>query len=205
MKKILPIAALIAISFTSTAQQKFKFGPKAGVNFSTLSKVAKAEMLPGFYVGAVAEIKFSEKFSFQPELVYSSQGAKNIYSETLSGTTVHHHNHDKIEYINIPLLAKYYFTKAFSIELGPQFGLLIEAKNKDEVSTNGVEVKQNRNFKHEVNSFDFGIGAGLAYDFSNGFFVNTRYNLGLSKVGRTNQYYSESTNGVTQLGIGYKF
>lgn len=205
MKKILPIVALVAISLTANAQQVFTIGPKAGVNFSTLSNVDKGEMLPGYYVGAVAEFKFAEKFSFQPELVYSSQGIKNIYSETLAGVSLNHHNHDKLAYINIPLLAKYYFTKGFSVELGPQFGLLLKATNKDEVTTNGVEVNENRDFKNEVNSFDFGIGAGLAYDIAKGFFVNARYNLGLSNVGKSNQYYDGSKNSVTQLGVGYKF
>lgn len=205
MKNILSIAVLVAISLSANAQQSFKIGPKAGINFSTLSNVAKGKMLPGFYVGAVAEMKFTEKFSFQPELVYSSQGVKNVYTETLAAVSVRHHNHDKLEYINLPLLAKYYFTKGFSVELGPQFGLLLKATNKDEITTNNVEVKKNTDFKHEVNSFDFGIGAGLAYDISNGFFVNARYNLGLTNVGKSNQYYDGSKNRVTQLGVGYKF
>ena len=205
MKNILSIAALVAISFSANAQQNFTIGPKAGVNFSTLSDVPKGKMLPGFYVGAFAELKLSDKFSFQPELVYSSQGAKNIYSETVASVSVHHHNHDKLEYINLPLLAKYYFIKGFSVELGPQFGLLLKATNKDEITTNGVEVKEDTDFKKEVNTFDFGIGAGLAYDLPNGFFVNARYNLGLTNVGKSNQYYDGSKNRVTQLGVGFKF
>ena len=56
-----------------------------------------------------------------------------------------------------------------------------------------------------MNSFDFGIGAGLAYDLSNGFFVNARYNFGITKVGKSNDYYRDSRNGVTQVGVGYKF
>lgn len=205
MKNILSIAALLALSFNALAQQEVKFGAKAGVNFATLSNVSKAEMLPGFYVGAVAEFKFTEKLSFQPELVYSSQGAKNVYSETLSDVTSDHHNHDKIAYINIPLLAKYYFTKGLSVELGPQFGLLVQADNKDKITINGSESKQNRDFKDEVNSFDFAIAAGLAYDISSSLFVNARYNYGVTNVGKSNQYYDASKNRVTQVGLGYKF
>lgn len=205
MKKTLSIAALIAISFCANAQQQVKIGPKAGVNFSTLSNLSKTKTLTGFYVGAVAELKLTEKFSLQPELVYSSQGTKNVYSETSSGTDVHHHNHDILSYINVPVMGKYFLTNSFSIELGPQFGLLVKAENKDKITTNGVEVKENRDFKDEVNSFDFGIGAGLAYDLPNGFFVNARYNYGLTNVGKSDQYYGDSKNRVMQFGVGFKF
>lgn len=204
MKKIL-LFSLFVIGYSANAQQEVKFGPKAGVNFSSLSNATKAKVLTGFYVGAVAEIKFTENFSVQPELVYSSQGAKNDYSETILGIVSHHHNHDKLEYINIPILAKYYIYNGLSVELGPQFSFLVKAESKDEVSVNGTSIKNDRDFKNEVNSFDFGIGAGLAYDLSNGFFVNARYNFGTTKVGKSNEYYKDSRNGVTQVGIGYKF
>lgn len=205
MKKTLSIFALIAISICANAQQQVKIGPKAGVNFSTLSNLSKTKTLTGFYVGAVAELKLTEQFSFQPELLYSSQGAKNVYSETLSGNEVQHHNHDILSYINIPVMGKYFIVNSFSIELGPQFGLLIKAENKDKITTNGVEVKENRDFKDEVNSFDFGIGAGLAYELPSGLFANARYNYGLTNVGKSGQYYGGSKNRVMQLGIGFKF
>lgn len=205
MKKNILTFALITIGFCANAQQEIKFGPKAGVNFSTISNTPKSKMLTGFYVGAVSEIKFSENFSLQPELVYSSQGAKNEYTETNLGITSHHKNHDKIEYINIPILAKYYIYEDLSIELGPQFGFLVKAENKDEISINNNTTKENTDFKNEINSFDFSIGVGLAYDLANGFFINARYNFGLTGIGKSNQYYKDSKNGVTQIGIGYKF
>lgn len=203
MKKIL--LAICFISIAVNAQEQLKISPKAGVNFSTLSNVSKGKMLPGYYIGASAEIKLTEKFSFQPELIYSSQGVKNVYSETIASVTSHHHNHDKMEYINLPLLAKYYFMKGFSIEMGPQFGILLKAINKDEITTNDVKIKRDKKFTDEVNSFDFGIGAGLAYDILPNFFINARYNLGLTNVGKSNEYYDGSKNRVTQFGLGYKF
>lgn len=207
MKNILlTAAAILAISYQANAQQSVKFGPKAGANFSTLSNLSKTKMLPGFYAGAFAEIKFSEKFAFQPELLYSSQGAKNEYSENIAGVVSQHHNHDKLDYINIPLIAKYYFTNAFSVEVGPQLGFLVKADNTDKITlTNGNVLTEERSFKDEVNSFDFGIAAGLAYDITSSFFVNARYNYGFTNVGKSNQYYKDSKNGVTQLGVGYKF
>lgn len=205
MKNILSLAALIAFSFCAKAQQQIKIGPKAGVNFSTLSDLSKAKTLTGYYVGAVAEVKLADKFSIQPELVFSSQGAKNIYSEVVLGDIVNHHNHDVINSINLPILGKYFVTNSLSIELGPQFGLLVKAENQDKITINGEEIKENRDFKDELNLFDFGIAAGLAYDLTNGLFVNARYNYGLTNVGKTGEYYGDSKNRVIQLGVGFKF
>lgn len=74
MKKlVLSALAVCALSGSAFAQQEVKFGPKAGVNFANLSNLDDSEMKIGFHVGAVAEIKFNDKFSIQPELLYSAQ------------------------------------------------------------------------------------------------------------------------------------
>lgn len=198
MKKIFTMAALIAIGFGANAQQEVKYGPKAGVNFATLSNAENSKMLTGFYVGAVAEIKFNDKFSVQPELVYSAQGVKQEFSETFMNVTMSYKNTTKLDYINIPILAKYYITEGFSLEAGPQFSFLVKAEDKAE--------GQKEDIKKYTNSFDFGIGAGLAYDLANGFFANARYNFGLTDVAKEKEEGSKSVNnGVIQVGVGYKF
>ena len=201
MKKKFTMAALIAIGFGANAQQEVKFGPKAGVNFASLSNVDNCKSLTSFYVGAVAEIKFNDKFSVQPELIYSSQGVKSeisILGISASGT-------QKVDYINIPILAKYYVYEGFSVEVGPQFGFLVKAEGEGNVNASGVSGSDKSDNKDNFESFDFGIGAGLAYDLANGFFVNARYNFGLTKVGKADTYFASSKNEVIQVGVGYKF
>src|SRR5690554_2937826 len=106
MKKlVLSALAVCALSGSAFAQQEVKFGPKAGVNFANISGQDNAEMKTGFHVGAVAEIKFNEKFSIQPEVLYSAQGAKYEYfvgNNKLADAT------QSLDYINIPIMAKYY-------------------------------------------------------------------------------------------------
>lgn len=201
MKKIFTIAAFVAIAFSANAQQEVKFGPKAGVNFATLSNTDNSKMLTGFYVGAVAEIKFNDKFSVQPELMYSAQGVKSEGS--LSG--ISYSGKQKIDYINIPILAKYYVYEGLSIEAGPQFGFLVKAENGGDLALGGLSAGGNSDNKDSFETFDFGIGAGLAYDMSNGFFINARYNFGLTKLGKADTYFASSKNEVIQVGVGYKF
>lgn len=195
MKKMFFAAiAVVGFSAVGMAQQQVKFGPKAGVNFANLSGMNDSEMKIGFHVGAVAEIKFNDKFSIQPEVLYSTQGAKS------KG------NDDKIsnDYINIPIMAKYYIVDGFSVELGPQVGFLMKSESE------GIISGDTKDFYKSV---DFGLGMGLAYDLPQGFFINARYNLGLSKanedfksgIGGVTIETKDLKNNVIQVGIGYKF
>src|SRR5690606_6265830 len=200
MKKlVLAAVAVFAIGNSAFAQQEVKFGPKAGVNFSNISGLDNAEMKTGFHVGAVAEIKFNEKFSIQPEVLYSAQGAKFTYNNS----EVKWNN----DYINIPIMFKYYLVDGFSVEAGPQVGFLTKAEQEGTFGgyTGTSDVKDN------YKSVDFGVNFGLAYDLSSGLFVNARYNLGLSKIGEDYKIgnitfeAADHKNSVVQVGLGYKF
>lgn len=205
MKKlVLSALAVCALSGSAFAQQEVKFGPKAGVNFANLSNLDDSEMKIGFHVGAVAEIKFNDKFSIQPELLYSAQGAKSSYS--FLGQNIE--NTLSLDYINIPIMAKYYIVDGFSVEAGPQVGFLTKAELEGTFGnlTGTTDIKDN------VKSVDFGVNFGLAYDLPNGFFVNARYNLGLAKLGdsenspnNVSSLLKDSKNSVIQVGVGYKF
>lgn len=198
MKKMYFAAiAVVGFSAIGMAQQQVKFGPKAGVNFANLSGTNDSEMKIGFHVGAVAEIKFNDKFSIQPELLYSSQGAKYTSLIIPNGTLDHKLNND---YINIPIMAKYYIVEGFSVELGPQIGFLVKSEEKVEGSNFSKTVDSKDFYK----STEFGIGVGLAYDLPMGLFVNGRYNLGLSDI-RENTGGDAVKNAVIQIGVGYKF
>ena len=200
-KSFLTLLGLVAISTTAVAQQEVKFGPKAGVNISNLSGMDDSEMRIGFHVGAVAEIKFNDKLSIQPEVLYSTQGAKASTATPL-GTI---ESEIKNDYINVPIMAKYYIVEGFSAELGPYVGFLM--KSESEIGNFSGDSKD------AYKSVDFGLGVGLAYDMPMGFFVGARYNLGLSKAnedisagnGNVTFQTDDLKNGVIQVGVGYKF
>ena len=77
MKKIvLSIAAMLVFGFANA--QDVRFGVKGGLNIATLTgDVQDASTKVGFHVGGFAEIKVSDKFAVQPELLFSTQGAKS--------------------------------------------------------------------------------------------------------------------------------
>ena len=131
----------------------------------------------GFY----SEIPINEKFSFQPELMYSIQG----FSVDDKVTT--------LNYLNLPLMGKYYLTKKLSIEAGPQVGFLLSAKGPS------------RNAKDNFKTLDFGVNFGLGYKLNNGLNFGARYNFGLSNINDVSGSSDKLRNGVLQVTVGYSF
>lgn len=205
MKKLLLSAvALAAFSFTAQAQE-MKFGVKAGVNFANFggSDAGDAKSLTGFHAGALVEYRLTEQFSIQPEVIFSMQGAKTEYQTIDSGfNVVTVDSKTKLNYINFPIMAKYYVIEGLSIEAGPQVGFLMSADEEGEDA------------KDYYKSIDFGIAGGLAYDLDMGVFFQARYYAGLSKVSEdltttvgsvTTTYSPKVTNNVLSVSVGYKF
>lgn len=202
MRKLMIAAiAVVGISATGLAQQQVKFGPKAGVNLANLSGMDDTDMKIGFHVGAVAEIKFNDKFSLQPELLYSAQGTKIDMSMDIPMIgKLEFEYKTNLDYINIPIMAKYYFVEGFSVEAGPQVSFLIKAEEK--AKSDGES--ETLDIKDGLNSIDFGLGFGLAYDLPQGLFINARYNLGLTDIVKDNNGDAVK-NSVIQVGVGFKF
>lgn len=204
MKKIMLTALLAVIVITSVNAQNF--GVKAGLNLASVTGdfTEGIDGRTSFHIGTVAEFKVSDKFSFQPELMYSSQGAK------VSDSEPGYYNYEsvyKVDYLNIPLMAKYYVAEGFSIEAGPQIGFLLSAKDEwkewdeDYGTDSGTE-----DFKDYMSSIDFGLNFGVGYKLESGLNFGARYNLGLSNVWEDDEGGSFSQkNGVFQISVGYFF
>ncbi len=187
MKKIFFLFVLAIVS--STAFSQVKFGIKAGYNNSKGS----GEYFEGFdsrssiAAGVFIKIDFLGKLAFQPEIQYSMQGASNSYIN--SETTF------KMDYINIPLIVKYYIIGKLNVNLGPQISYLTAAKYKDDSEETDV--------KDTFNNQDFDLDFGLGYDLANKLCFDVRYNLGLSNISNVDGY--DAQNRVFQLTVGYMF
>ena len=201
MKKIM-LTAVAVMAFAFSNAQETKFGVKAGLNLTNLTgDVQDASSLVGFQIGGFAEIKLTDKFAIQPELLFSTQGAKNKFTDFEEGT----YEYDtKLNYLNIPVLAKYYITEAFSVEAGPQIGVLLSAKEDGEDA------------KDYYKSVDFGFNVGAGYNFTENLSVGLRYTIGLSSVYDTPDSIDDFDefdglgdlsvrNSVFALTVGYKF
>ena len=205
MKKIiLTAAAVFALSFANA--QDVKFGAKAGLNLSNIGgDLENTSSKVGFQVGGFAEIKVSDKFAIQPELLYSAQGAKSEYSEVDSDlVTISSKLTQKLAYLNIPVMAKYFVTEGFSLEAGPQFGFLMSANAETEVSALGESASVSADNKDYFESIDFGLNFGAGYDVSENINLGVRYSLGLSNIAKDSGD-SKVNNSNIAVAVGYKF
>jgi len=201
MRKLLILTAIILFGFKSVNAQDVNFGAKAGVNFASFlgDKDHNDKTRTAFHVGLVAEFMISDDFSFQPELMYSAQGGsyenaqdgEGLYDGTL-----------KNDYLNVPLMAKYYVAEGFSLEAGPQVGFLLSAKDDwEDVQTGESDTEDWKDFYKGI---DFGVNFGVGYKLEGGLNFGARYNLGLSNIWDDSEDF-KTQNGVIQVSLGYFF
>lgn len=194
-KNILMVVMVFTVGFVNAqGKEDMAFGIKGGLNISTITNAdvdgVNSKSLVGFHVGFFGEFVLSDKFSIQPEVLYSTQGTK-IEFEGIKGDL-------KLDYIAIPVMAKYYVADSFSLELGPQIGFLVSAKAKSGGESEDV--------KDELKSTDVSLNFGLGYDITENFMIGARYNLGLTRLqDELLPGEDESKNSVFQISIGYKF
>ncbi|OBQ57275.1 PorT family protein [Tamlana sp. s12] len=183
MKKLLLVTAIILLGVANLNAQDIQFGVKGGLNFATISgdHTENIDMVTAFNIGGMVEIPVSEKLSVQPEIIFSGTGF-SIDDNTTA-----------LNYLNIPLIAKYYIIKGLSLEAGPQIGFLLSAKNED------LDVKD------AYNNVDFGITTGVGYKLNNGINFGARYNFGLSNINNIDGATDKNRIGALQLSIGYFF
>ena len=186
MQKIILLIVITVLGLTSGDAQEIKFGAKAGLNLAYVTGDDTEDVTPNtdFHFGVMAEWKISDKFALQPEVIYSGQGADtNIDSERVVS----------LNYLNVPIMGKYYVTKGLSLEAGPQIGFLLY--------TEGGSI----NFEDALKSIDLGVNFGVGYKLDNGLNFSARYNLGLSNIIDLDGVSDKIRNGVFQLSVGYFF
>lgn len=200
MKKIILIVAISIFTLTSVkSQEKIQFGVKGGVNFTTMTSndyLYDEKYKTGLYLGATVEIPLGKKFSIQPEILYSSQGIKGkalVNYPLVPGPMPVVYAEHKLDYIKIPILAKLYLAKNFSLEIGPSFNFLVN----DEFTYNSYTQTD------LAKKFEFGGVVGLSYKVKSDVVVNANYLNGFSNVLKSP--FENSKSYGFSVGIGYLF
>lgn len=197
MKKTFLIVATffgIAAASAQTDNKTFDFGVRGGVNFATIanedSNLDSPDNRTSFYAGLVAELPLHERFSLQGEVFYSGQG----FDRSVPG------GNDKVEYqvdyIQVPLLAKFYIVEGLSVAAGPQFGFKVNEEIDYKPTSDGGDINTDG-----LKTFDFQGTAGLEYKFDNGLFLQGRYSYGFSDLIKDNSIHTS----VFSAGLGYMF
>ncbi|GAB3828714.1 porin family protein [Hymenobacter jeollabukensis] len=188
MKKFLLALPLLGAVAHGASAQDVKFGLKIGPTLSNYYGEDKgnSKYLLGINGGVTANIAFSDMFSVQPEVLYSTKG--HTY-------TVSNGGHDRISYIDVPLLLRIDADGPF-FELGPQVGFLTRAVSKPD----GAPA-----FDLGYQKVDVGAVLGLGYQAENGLSLGLRYNPGFVKLLPESSLANRIYNSAFQLQLGYRF
>ena len=197
MKKVFVLIAAAIVCMSASAQ--VQFGGKVGFDLTNFwGSDVEHGMKPSYQVGLLMEYKMSPKFAIAPEVVFASQGGKykaldlNFFNLDIEKTVTFNTN-----YINIPVMLKYYVTPSFSVDLGPQLGVNVYSKYSIEGVDDAIDVKDN------TKTVDFGVGLGGTYNLTDNAFVQARYTMGMTKV--FDGDHNKEKNGNIQVAFGMKF
>ncbi|SEL95655.1 Outer membrane protein beta-barrel domain-containing protein [Aquimarina amphilecti] len=189
---ILIISVLTNIQAQGNPLKSATLGLKSGINFATVieNNDNNIDFRTDFYLGLAVEAMITDKFGFQIESFYSRQGFN--YEDPIDSKK----EAVKIDYIQVPILAKAYLVNGLNIQAGLQMGF----KVNENINSNSFLNSHNTSTK-SIKKFDLQLSSGIEYKFKTGFFTQIRYNYGLSEVIEN----SELHNSIFSLGIGYMF
>lgn len=190
----------------SFSQEHNVFGISAGTNYSSLrGDIVEFESEFSFLFGVNYTFSLKENLSIKAELNYERKntnreipiggvlGQGGIFSEGKYRR--------KYDYITLPVLLKYNFgyDDPFYVNGGPYLGYIINAEEKLDGSTRGIDIT------NLYKSFELGISFGVGKVFSvsknNNLSVEVRNNLGLTSLSESYSIRSNSLN----LILGWSF
>lgn len=199
MKKSIFIVALVIFGISNaSAQEYWHFGVKAGANFSTVAgdDIDSPAYRTGYNIGLLAEIPVAERFSLQPEVLYSAKGFDAARFDQDNFLDNDQNVEYQLDYIDVPVLAKVYLTDGLSLQAGPSFNFKVNEQYDYKPYEDGGDISFD-----QAQNFELGGAAGLEYKFNNGLFLQGRYNYGFTDI-----YEDSNThNSVVQAGIGFLF
>ncbi len=190
MKKfLLSVAGLFLIGLCANAQP-WGFGPKAGASFSTVNGVEGAKMRAGVVAGVFADRMINDWLSVEADLLYAMNGYR---FHDLNGVE----SKINLDYIYMPVVAKFYLTDGLNFQLGARFGYLVTSKED-------IDGGDKFTIRDAINRYDVDFLTGLAYDFDFGMIVEGRYNIGLTNMLRMSSEVPV-TNGALEFVVGWRF
>jgi len=119
----------------------------------------------GFVVGALVQVDLTQKLALQQEYLLGQQGGE------VSSTNTRY----RLRYLSLPLLLKYRVVPRLALVAGPQFDLLLDARQE----TAG----QTADITHDTEERGLGATAGLEVQLWRGLSLSARYLQGLNHVG----------------------
>jgi hypothetical protein len=186
------IAGLLLLAGVSYGQ-KLHYGLKADLQFTSLNgRGMQGSFNPGYDAGIFLEYNITSKWGIQPEILFSQFNNKkddDFLTYYVNSGNSSAKSSIKLSYVSIPVLLAYKVNDLFTLNVGPQFNLLVY-DNEDLLQ------KDKAAFKNT----DYGVAAGLTLHVSQVRFYG-RYTLGLGNINNIDDRYKWHSQQI-QVGIG---
>lgn len=192
------------------AQNEIRFGLRTGMNKAKFAENVGSlgyKNRTGLMFAALLDVPMGDLFSLHTEVQYSQKGYKIGNLNTNNGRA---NIESRLNYLEIPILAKFTFNKGGLISPfvigGPSFGFGLGGTDKFCISADC------RNTEVEfgdmgLNRFDLGISLGAGLLIADHYILDARYIYGLSNLnsltGPDNRL--KQRNRTLQLGLGFMF
>ena len=148
---------------------------------------------PGISGGFFWEFKINNKWSIQPELLYTQRNTKTSdFSKYFSSSVSLRASDDVfLSYLSVPVIVKYRFNNVLAVHAGAEYNYLLYA-NEDLLKDNKEAFKKN----------DIGLTAGMEYAVSNRLSFYGRLFYGLNDINNINTFHRWNTQ---QFQVGAAF
>lgn len=173
MKATLFILLSFVLFAALPAKAQLGFGIKGGVNLTTLN-IDDPELSynskTGYHAGVFLRARF-DKVGIQPELLLFTQNGD--IESSVFGTA-----QERFTYLSVPVMLKFYPVGGFNIQVGPQFGFLLDGEREYKTILGGGTQDITEYYKES----DVSVSLGGGYDFDFGLGLDVRYNIGVKDI-----------------------
>ena len=213
MKRLLISLVFFAIVIASQAQ--ITGGAKAGYTMSKyggdkIEGRQDEKVRPGFHFGMYFNFPLTKKFSFQPELLFTTGGSKWVeIIELENSELVRLEITQKLGFLSMPLSMMFSFGN-FNIQTGPQLSILLESGDELNMTRihagNVITVEGIARDAEYLNGVDLSLNVGAGLNFRK-LGINARYSFGIRDFadaeGASDEDYN-ITHDMIQISVMYK-
>ena len=190
------IAVFITVlCFVVPTKAQVGFGIKGGLNLTTL-KVDDPELSydsrTGYHAGVFLRGRFGN-VGLQPEVLLFTQSGD--LQSSLFGTA-----QERFTYLSIPVILKFYPIGGLNIQLGPQFGFLLDGEREYDSFLGSGKQDITEYYKQS----DVSVSVGGGYDFGFGLGLDVRYNIGVKDINDAADG-EQAKSRIFLLSLGWNF
>ena len=211
MRTLFLMILLSGVSF-STFAQELAAGIKGGLNFPGTTSIGfdpdavSNSSSSGFHGGAFFRLRLA-KVAIQPEILFNRQKFDfTIEDPAIPGNEIDIEQFTS--YVTVPVQLKYYIVSGLNVQVGPQFGFLMNAEQVD----NSLGADTSTSIESFLKGVDLGVNGGIGVDLPLGLQISARYVLGITDIldvtltdGSGNVINDATRNSMIQVSVGYSF